>query len=291
MSIEYPEYEEAETATTDIQETVRGIAEACGVLYDGYRQGRLLKEGMTVVIAGRPNVGKSSLLNRLAGFDRAIVTEIAGTTRDTVEELVEIRGLPVRLVDTAGIRDTDNRIEREGISRAQNAMQQADLVLWVSAPETEGDVPPEQEAKDILAASDNTRLVLVTGKQDTEEGRNRARLLQERLRGSISGVLPFSAKTGDGLDAIRAQIQEVFDTAAGDADLDVVLLNARHAAAVRAARDLLSQTTDAITELRLPEDLVSAQLQAAAETLASITGETVSDRIVETIFSRFCVGK
>ena len=245
---------------------------------------------MNVVIAGQPNVGKSSLLNRLAGYDRAIVTEIAGTTRDTVEELVEIRGLPVRLVDTAGIRETEDRIEREGIGRAQSAMEQADMILWVSSPESDGGDPAAEEAKAIRAAAMHAPLAVVAGKQDTEEGRTHAKAVKDLLGGSVPDLLPFSAKTGDGLDAIRNKIQAVYDETGSGSQTEVLLLNARHAAAVHTALAELKQTEVSIGN-GLTEDLASARLQAAAEAMAAITGDAVSDRIVETIFSRFCVGK
>ena len=305
MSIEYPEHEEAEEAMEGVHRDVSALALRLASLCATHAQGRMLREGLVVAIAGRPNVGKSSLLNRLAGFERAIVTEIAGTTRDTVEEIVDIDGLPVRLIDTAGLRETEDKIERLGVDRSREAMGRADLVLWVSSPEESSAEEIETDRAAILEASLLTRLVIVSGKNDLAGNRpsdrpagasDHTETLQRLLGDAAPCILPFSAVTGEGLDEIRAAIRAVYEeagTAEGD---EVLLLNARHARCASDALQSLGQARDALAaglggRPALPPDMVSTILRDAAESLAAITGDSVSDRIVDMIFSRFCVGK
>ncbi len=294
MSIEYPEHEEADAAQTGLAAGVEALTERMAALEATHVRGRMLREGLTIVIAGRPNVGKSSLLNHLAGYERAIVTEIAGTTRDTVEEMVDVDGLPVRLVDTAGLRETTDRIEKLGVDRSLDAIGQADLVLWVSAPDE--DQAGESERQAILAAAARARLVVVAGKADIDGSLAYARTLQAYLGADAPEVLPFSAVTGEGLVAIRQAIRAVYEDATAPAGDEVLLVNARHAACAAQALTHMRQARDellasAAGRPALPPDLVSMLLREAAESLADITGDRVSDRIVDTVFARFCVGK
>ncbi len=294
MSIEYPEHEDADPALAGLATQVAALTERMAALEATHVRGRMLREGLTIVIAGRPNVGKSSLLNRLAGYERAIVTEIAGTTRDTVEEVVDIDGLPVHLVDTAGLRETADRIERLGVDRSLDAIGRADLVLWVSAPDE--DEAGESERQAILAAAARARLVVVAGKADIDGSLAYARALHADLGEGAPEVLPFSAVTGEGLDAIRQAIRAVYEDATAPVGDEVLLVNARHAACAATALARLRQARDELLKSAdgrpaLPPDLVSMLLREAAEALADITGDRVSDRIVDTVFARFCVGK
>lgn len=299
MSIEYPEHDEADGALADLARDVAALAARTRTLAATHARGRMLREGLTIVIAGRPNVGKSSLLNRLAGFERAIVTEVAGTTRDTVEEIVDIDGLPVRLVDTAGLRETEDLIERLGVDRSRDAIGRADLVLWVYAPDDGPDADDRVADADrtaILEASARARVVVVAGKADIAGSVASAASLRTLLGEGAPEVLPFSAVTGEGLDGIRAAIRAVYEQAGAPEGDEVLLLNARHAACVGEALRSLEQACSALADgaggrPALPHDMVSAILREAAESLAEVTGDAVSDRIVDTVFSRFCVGK
>ncbi|HEY5467457.1 MAG TPA: tRNA uridine-5-carboxymethylaminomethyl(34) synthesis GTPase MnmE, partial [Clostridia bacterium] len=290
MSIEYPEHEESGSVPDGIAQDIGRLAHRLAALCATHAQGRMLREGMTVVIAGRPNVGKSSLLNRLAGFDRAIVTEIAGTTRDTVEEIVDVDGLPVRLIDTAGLRETADQIERLGVDRSRDAIGRADLVLYVSSPEDEniGEPGIEADRETICAVARQVRLILVAGKNDRSGSREYADALRGRLGPDAPDVLPFSAVTGEGLDGIRAAIRAVYEEAGATDGDDVLLLNARHARCAADALTALEQARDALAagaggRPALPPDMISTILRDAAESLAAITGDVVSDRIVDTI--------
>ena len=167
LILEYPEHEETVAAMDGLIAGLDDVRSQLQNLADGFRQGRLLREGLTVVIAGRPNAGKSSLLNSLAGFDRAIVTPVPGTTRDTVEEIVDIGGLPVRLIDTAGLRETQDMIEQLGVDRTRAALQTADLIFWLIAPPLTG---LEEELAGISEAeAAGLPLILLAGKDDLGE--------------------------------------------------------------------------------------------------------------------------
>ena len=255
-------------------------------LTDSFRQGRLLREGLSVVIAGRPNAGKSSLLNALAGFDRAIVTPVPGTTRDTVEEIVDIGGLPVRLIDTAGLRETADLIERLGVDRARAALQQADLVLWlVSPPLTD----LAQEMLEIKAAiATGLPLVLVAGKEDLAGSRQIRAWLGREL--PDLALLSFSSLTGEGLDSIRQVIQDRYNQAGSAGSAEILITSSRHKACLDQALACLDQAA-AVLQTGMPLDLAASLLRGCAEALAGITGDSVSDELIQTIFSRFCVGK
>jgi len=308
LVLEYPEHEESEQARVGLMNRLSGAIAQVATLAASFRQGRLLSEGFTVVIVGRPNAGKSSLLNTLAGYDRAIVTPVAGTTRDTVEELVDIGGIPVRLIDTAGLRDTSDLVERIGVDRARSAILEADLVLWLISPPDDwsrpvtcsGGLPQVQvsrldtsildeeldELRDLAEKTD--ALLLVAGKDDLAAS--------EPLRDWLAAEFPdlplvsFSAQTLEGLPAIRQAIVARYDQA-GNAQADEALVtSSRHKACLDKT---LSSLEAASLELSRGDllDLVAALVRSALENLAEITGDLVSDTLIETIFSRFCVGK
>jgi len=302
LVLEYPEHEESEQVQVGLMNRLSGAIAQVATLAASFRQGRLLSEGFTVVIVGRPNAGKSSLLNTLAGYDRAIVTPVAGTTRDTVEELVDIGGIPVRLIDTAGLRDTSDLVERIGVDRARSAILEADLVLWLISPPDDwpGDLPQadvarydtsnlDEELDELRDLAEKTdALLLVAGKDDLASS--------EPLRDWLAAELPdlplvsFSAQTLEGLPAIRQAIVARYEQA-GSAQADEALVtSSRHKACLDKT---LSSLEAASLELSRGDllDLVAALVRSALENLAEITGDLVSDTLIETIFSRFCVGK
>jgi tRNA modification GTPase len=288
LILEYPEHEESEEALNRLAGQLDLLRWHTGRMADSYRQGRMLREGMTVVIAGRPNSGKSSLLNRLAGYDRAIVTPIPGTTRDTVEELVEIAGLPVRLVDTAGLRETSDEIEQLGVDRARAALRQADLVFWLFAPPLSGlDDEIDDEVQEVAAAA-GVPLILVAGKDDLAEGSQLRQVFREKL--PDYPVVSFSALTGEGLSELRQAIQNYYSKAGSPASEEVLITNSRHKACLERAADRLDQAAGLLRQ-GLTLDLAASLLRGCAENLAEITGDSVSEELVETIFSRFCIGK
>ncbi|HBP37588.1 MAG TPA: tRNA uridine-5-carboxymethylaminomethyl(34) synthesis GTPase MnmE [Clostridiales bacterium] len=284
LILEYPEHEETGAAMSGLAAQLDDLRQQLRELAGSYRQGRLLREGLTVVIAGRPNAGKSSLLNALAGYDRAIVTPVPGTTRDTVEELVDIGGLPVRLIDTAGLRETVDLIEKMGVDRAREALRNADLVFWLVAPPLEA---LDAEAEEIKMAAGQP-MVVVAGKEDLTDSQPLRKKLQDLLPGYP--IVPFSALTGEGLDSLRQVIQDHYRQAGSSGSDEVVVTNSRHKACLDQALEYLDQAAAALAS-GIPLDLAASLLRGCAEALAGITGDSVSEELIRTIFSRFCIGK
>lgn len=286
LILEFPEHDETQDAILGLMEEIGQVQRALTGFTAGFRQGRLLSEGLNVVIAGRPNAGKSSLLNRLAGSDRAIVTDIPGTTRDTVHEVVDLDGLPVRLTDTAGLRQSDDRIEQMGVLRARTAMDQADLVIWIIAPlaaDIQADLIEISQLLDLKVP-----FLLVAGKDDLTESRELKNLLAQHL--PDLPPLAFSAVTGEGLNEIRQAIRALYEQAGIPGHDGVLITNSRHKVLADQAAGYLMQTATAIKS-GVSLDAAATLLRCAADSLAAITGDSVGDELVNTIFSRFCVGK
>ena len=247
-------------------------------LLSTYGRGQVLRRGIRAVILGKPNAGKSSLLNTLAGFDRVIVTDIAGTTRDSVEETVKLGRHLLRLVDTAGIRETDDCIERMGVERAEAAAAQADLAIYVcdgSQPLTAEDLRAQQ------AALDAPRAIAVLNKQDLPPVVQPSDL-------PFDWIIPMCAKTGDGLEELEYALDSLFGS---DIPCDgSILTNARQAEAVARAGKSLDQALQSMA-LSMTPDAVLVDVEAAMEALGEITGQTMREEITNRIFARFCVGK
>ncbi len=320
LAVEFPEHEEGDRSPPDAAGILSEARSRLEALAATYRHGRLLQDGLCTVIAGRPNTGKSSLLNRLAGEERAIVTEVAGTTRDTIEARLSLDGFPVRLVDTAGIRRTEDPVERLGVARTRKALETADLLLWVEALEEgdavsgnapagspqDGDMPAgeapagKMPAGDVPAGPDpfgevladarnrGVPVILVAGKADRPDSFDPAR---EDIRQALAAGVPvvrFSAETGEGMDELLSHIRSRF--ADGRPSGNPALLSSlRHYEAARHASDDLAEALERLDHL--PPDLVSTLVRSALESLAALTGDRVDDTLVDTLFSRFCVGK
>jgi tRNA modification GTPase len=245
----------------------------------------MIREGATVVIAGRPNVGKSSIFNKLAGTDRAIVTAVAGTTRDLVTETIDIHGLAVTLVDTAGWRETADIVERAGVSRAERARSVAALTLVV-IDESE---PPTADDEQLLAATTARRRLVVGNKSDLVEGG-----LEPAFTYGGPGVnrpdLLVSAKTGEGFPALRAAIWR--ELTGGEPLQDTACIsNVRHISLLAQARASLAVAASAAANGDTPEEFVLADLQAARTRLDEIVGVRTSEDVLRHIFERFCIGK
>ncbi len=253
-----------------IDETI----EQCNELVAVFRTGRVVRDGARLVLVGRPNVGKSSLFNRLLEEDRAIVTEVAGTTRDTLEEDLVLDGIPVRLIDTAGLREVRDAVEREGVSRAQRALEQADLVLFVLDGSRETD--DLERATLTRVEAEAARWVAVVNKSDLPP------------RAELNGNLAVSAKTGDGVAELRALLRE--HLIGGAPPEHPVVTNGRHAAALGRARDTLTKAATAVKE-GLSEEWVLEDLKQARTELAAITGAFDVEDLYDRIFSTFCIGK
>lgn len=248
-------------------------------LVSSYRRGRLYREGVRVAIAGEPNVGKSSLLNALLGEERAIVTPVPGTTRDSIEEAVDFAGIPVILTDTAGLRTTDDPVEEIGVARARAIASGADVLLVVL------DVAQPAQSSAALSEIANLRRVYVLNKSDLAPRWTPAQIEQLRREGP---VVFTSAKTGAGLDALRRAVTECLAEAPSEGS--PVLTRARQHDALRKAAECLGHARSGLVS-RLPPDLIAVDVQAALDHLASLTGSVSSDDILDLIFAEFCIGK
>jgi len=262
-------------------------------LQSSFRLGNVLKEGVTVAIAGRPNVGKSTLLNRLVGEDRAMVSDIAGTTRDTVEAVANIDGVMFRFVDTAGLHSTDDVLEQMGIERTAQALKKARIVLWITDNANFEEEDIMREFGD-FRPSDEQAIYRVVNKIDLFERGDCATSVRD-LNMHISatdigrGAIRVSAKTGEGVEALVDVLKSAVDASAAYAG-DVIVSNQRHYEALTQAREALDASLLAMRE-GLPSDLLSEEIRQVLYHLGSITGEISSEDILQNIFSRFCIGK
>lgn len=278
--VDYPDEEIEPLQQAQIEQTLAESAERLDALLATFSRGRLLKSGVPAVILGKPNAGKSSLLNALLGYDRAIVTDIAGTTRDTVEEKVLVGSVLLRLCDTAGIREAADTVERLGVERAQQAAQRAELALLV----LDGSAPLTREDEEAIAAARRARRMLVlVNKADLPQVLDTA-----ALRVRFGEVIPLSARSGAGVDALCRAVEELF--AGGETPRGELLTNARQAESAQRALDAVRRAEQALRS-GLSPDAVLTDAEEALEALAEFSGKRVRDDLVATIFSRFCVGK
>ena len=274
--VDYPDEDIEDLRRDHILETLEAAAGRLRTLLSTFSRGKILRQGIPTAILGRPNVGKSSLLNALAGYDRAIVTDIPGTTRDTVEERVQVGGVLLRLTDTAGIRETADAVEQLGVERSRQAAAQAELALLVldgSAPLT------EEDRQAMAAAALAPRRLTVINKTD----------LPQRLdRTGLGPVVEVSAREGAGLDALEAAVAALFP--AGEAPAGEILTNARQAEAVERAEAALGGAREAL-ESGMTPDAALTDIETALRALGELTGKTLREELVGRIFERFCVGK
>lgn len=267
-----------ETLKTEVEKQKKEIQK----LLDTVKEGRLLKEGIKTVIVGKPNAGKSSLLNLLVGEERAIVTEIAGTTRDILEETIVLSGISLRMIDTAGIRDTEDLVEKIGVGKAIEHAKDADLVLYV----VDASVPLDENDEEIIQIVREKKAVVILNKTDLEQV-----VSEEELRERTGQpVVAVSAKEQLGMDRLEQQIKEMFFEGELSFNDDIYITNIRHKTALEDAKKSLELVEQSI-EMQMPEDFYSIDLINAYEALGSIIGEAVGEDLVNEIFSKFCTGK
>ncbi len=272
-AIDFPEEEIDFLSDEKLLSRLRECAAGFDVLMEEARQGRVLRDGYQIVIVGKPNAGKSSLLNLLSGQDAAIVTEVAGTTRDILREQIDIEGLAVELVDTAGLREDPNRIEEEGIRRARKALENADAVLWIQDAS-------DSDRKDIVEKLPDEIPVTIV--------RNKIDITAEPAGAIAEGTINLSAKTGAGIDSLRKAIREM----AGYENLGEGAFTARrrHLDALARAKAHFQSGRDALRQTKAGE-LLAEELRLSHETLGEITGAVSNDDLLGKIFSEFCIGK
>ena len=276
--LDYPDEDIEDFGLSNYENPLKQNAKALYTILQTYGQGRILRNGVAAAIVGRPNVGKSSLLNALAGFERVIVTEVAGTTRDTVEETVMVGSTRLRLIDTAGIRDTEDRIEAMGVERSKEAIENADLVLFVCDGSQK---LTDDDRKIIDLCLEHEHAVALINKSD----------LGNKVEPSdlpFMQVIKISASTGEGLNLLADTVDTMF---AGNMPCDgSILTNARQYDACRRAYEAMLRALQGLKLSQTP-DLVLTDVEAAMEAMGEVTGATVREDITERIFERFCVGK
>lgn len=288
LELDFSDHEDLEFADrTELTELAQTIDAHITRLTDSFHTGNALKNGIPVAIVGAPNVGKSTLLNALLGEERAIVSDIQGTTRDAIEDTIQLNGITFRFIDTAGIRHTDDQIELMGIERTYQIIEKASIVLWLIDKQ-----PTEEEQRNILEHCQNKTLIIVINKSDLESNHN------SQFSIANSQLMKISAKFGIGLDNLR---QQLLDAAPKIADSDVIVTNARHYEALSRAHSHLQRVLDglgitnsqfSIPNSQLPPDLVAEDLRLTLDTLAEITGGQITpNEVLENIFKHFCVGK
>jgi tRNA modification GTPase len=274
-AIDFPEEEIELLKRADLIAKIKALASKIKVIIGTYDWGRLFREGARVCIVGRPNVGKSSLLNALLGEERVIVTPVPGTTRDVIEESISLAGLPVVLWDTAGVRESEDEIEKLGVERTLKHLEKADAALVV----LDGSLELSEEDEMILASTKSKKHLIVINKYDLPQ--------QLKLKAGIR-TIRVSARTGDGLDALRSTLREILVDI--DSTPEVVLTNLRHKASLERSRGSLEMSADAL-RAGLSSELIAVDLQEAKEALEEVIGVVSNDIILERIFSNFCMGK
>ena len=283
VSIDYPEYDVEEVTDNQVLNMLNSVQEKLEKLEKSFDNGKIIKEGIKTAIIGKPNAGKSSLLNAILKEDRAIVTEYEGTTRDTIEEFVNIEGVPLKLVDTAGIRDAKDEVEKIGIAKSKEIAKEADLIIAIFDSSKE----LTAEDKEILDIIKNKKSIILLNKSDLncilKEN-------DERFTNISDNVLKISALEGNGLEELYELIAKMFSLNEINLDNDVIITNIRH-------KNLISKAIENVTEARktieenMPVDIVAIFIKNILEDLGNITGEFVTDDIINEIFSKFCLGK
>ena len=251
-------------------------------LLDTVREGKLMKEGIKTVIVGKPNAGKSSLLSTLVGEERAIVTDIAGTTRDILEETIVLHGISLRMMDTAGIRSTDDVVEKIGVGKAIENAKDADLILYV----VDVSIPLDENDREIIGLLRDKKAVVILNKTDLKQV-----VFEEDLKELVEHpIVSISAKEEEGIDRLEQQIKELFFAGKITFNDEIYITNMRHKTALEEAKKSILLVENSI-DMGLPEDFYSIDLMNAYEALGSIIGEAVGEDLVNEIFSKFCTGK
>lgn len=284
VNIDYPEYDDVEEMTSKLmQEKAAEVKKQVEGILETAQQGKILRDGLATAIIGRPNVGKSSLLNAFARSEKAIVTDIAGTTRDVIEEFVNVKGVPLKLIDTAGIRETEDVVEAIGVTRSKKAIEEAELVLLVfdqSQKLTDEDF-------EMMDLTENKERIIILNKMDLVQELNVDKLLEKV---DPKSVISVSVATNTGINDVEQAIVDLFfQGKTGEKDATYIS-NIRHISLLEQAVDALQEVINGI-EFGMPVDLVQIDLTRAWDALGEVTGESVQDELITQLFSQFCLGK
>lgn len=288
VSVDYPEYDYDEVENDNVISLLnKKIIEINNIL-STYEQGKYIKSGVNVVILGKPNVGKSSLLNTLSRSQKAIVTEIPGTTRDVIEERINIGNIILNLSDTAGIRKTDDFVEKIGVKRSIEKIDEADLVIYLLNVESDID----DEDKEILSKIQNKgiKLITVINKIDKEQKLKFDSILNELKQFGVNEVIKMSVLNNEGIDELKNKIEEIFNTNDLDFENELIITNERHRDLLNKSKEYLEVAKKEIEDNE-PIDIVSIVIKNATKSLGEIIGADVNQDIVNKIFEKFCLGK
>ena len=283
VSIDYPEYDVEDVTNSQISSMLDSVQNKLEILEKSFDNGKLIKEGIKTAIIGKPNAGKSSLLNAILKEDRAIVTEYEGTTRDTIEEFVNIEGVPLKLIDTAGIRDAKDEVEKIGIKKSKEIANDADLIIAIFDSSKELTVEDEE----ILNIIKNKKSIILLNKADLNS------VLTEndaKFKEITENVIKISALNGVGLEKLYNLISKMFSLEEINVDNDVIVTNLRHKNLISKAIENVKKAKNTVQE-NMPIDIIAIFIKDILEDLGNITGEVVTDDIINEIFSKFCLGK
>ena len=283
VTIDYPEYDTPEVQENEMRKMLSSVGNKLEKLEKSFDNGKIIKEGIKTAIIGKPNAGKSSLLNAILKEDRAIVTDIAGTTRDTIEEFVNINGIPLKLVDTAGIRTASDEVEKIGIEKSIKQAEDADLVIAIFDSSKE----LSKEDLDILDLIKNKKAIILLNKSDLNS------VITEddvRLTEVTKNILRISALNKTGIEKLYEKISELFNLNEINLDNDVLITNVRHKNIISKAIENVKKANEALN-MNMPIDIITIYIKEILEDLGEITGEVVTDDIINEIFSKFCLGK
>ncbi len=282
-NIDYPEYDVEEVSNKDAENKLKEIENELIKLSKTFENGKILKEGVKIAIIGSPNAGKSSLLNSMLKEERAIVTDIAGTTRDIIEEQISIEGIPFKVIDTAGIRDAKDKIEQIGIEKSKKAANEADVILAVF----DSSVPLNDEDREILNLLKHKKSIIVLNKTDLKQIINNE---CKEIQDVNTEVINISLKNNEGLEKIYESLVKMFNLNQINLDNELTITNIRHQELINKA---IESTRMALNDLNnsMPIDIISINIKEILEHLGEITGDNVSEDIIKSIFAKFCLGK
>ena len=282
VSIDYPEYDDVpEVTNSSTKQILEDVEKDLKELENTFENGKVLREGIKVAIIGKPNAGKSSLLNAILDEERAIVTDFEGTTRDSIEEFVTIKGLPIKIMDTAGIRDSDNVVEKIGIDKSKEIANQSDIIIAVF----DGSKKIDEEDREIINIIQNKRAIIIINKTDLP-----TEIEEKELSKLNKKIIKISVKENKGIEEIYNEIDSIYNKNNDIIDNEIVVTNIRHKTLIIEAEKNIKEAID-VVEKNMPIDIIASYIKECLEKLGEITGDSVSENIINEIFSKFCLGK
>ena len=280
-SIDYPEYDVEEVTNAKLLQKLSEMKNLLEALEENFESGKIIKEGIKTAIIGKPNSGKSSLLNAMLREDRAIVSNIEGTTRDTIEEYVSVKGIPLKIIDTAGIRNAENEIEKIGIEKSKKVANEADLIIAIF----DGSKPLTEDDENILELIKDKNAIIVINKQDLGENKQTVSKLEIG-----KNTVKISALTKENIEKLYEEIAILYSFDKIKIEAVDSVTNIRHKTAIKNAKNNIAEAVKTATN-KMPIDIIAIQIKEVLENLGEITGDNISDSIIQDIFSKFCLGK